>query len=496
VIDPISAAPRASIPAFSPPTGPVPLCVDLDGTLLRTDSLWEMSLLLMRRAPLKLLTAPIVLLFRGRASLKLWLAAHVTPDVGNWPLSPVVRNLIETAKAEGRRVVLVSGAPQSIVDSVARVVQVTDGNIGTLGGDKNLTGEAKAAVLVERFGAGGFDYVGNGYADMPCWRVSHRALAMHPRRRLFRQAIKTVPELQVLEEHRPLAQAQALVRAMRPHQWSKNVLVLAPVVAAHSILQLTASAPAFLAAIAFCLVASGIYLTNDLFDLEADRRHPRKRNRPLASGDLSIPWGLAASAGLLTVGLLIAANLNRLAGLSLGLYAIVSLLYSARLKRAASLDVIVLAGLYTIRILLGAVAANVALSSWFLAFSMFLFTSLAFVKRAAELRGALDASRTHGVAGRGYQTEDLQTVLALGAAAAFTSVLVLALYASSAEVVRLYHHPTLTLLLCPLLMYWLSRVWVLTMRGQMVDDPIVFALRDRISWLTAALAGVVLLVAS
>jgi 4-hydroxybenzoate polyprenyltransferase len=454
-----------------------------------------MALLLVRRAPLKLLVIPIMLLFRGRASLKLWLAAHVKPDVANWPLSPAVCKLMETAKAEGRAVVLVSGAPQSILDNVARVLDVADA-LGTVGEENNLTGEAKAAELVERFGAGGFDYVGNDSADMAIWRVSRRALAMRPSRRLLRRAIEAVPGLQVLEERRPLAQARALVRAMRPHQWSKNILVLAPVVAAHSLLQPMASAPAFVAFIAFCLVASGTYVTNDLLDLEADRRHPRKRNRPLASGDLSVPWGFVASAGLLTVGLAIAATLSPRASLCLGLYALVSLLYSVRLKRVATLDVIVLAGLYTLRILVGAVAANVGLSSWFLAFSMFLFTSLAFVKRAAELRGAPDASPTTRVTGRGYQTEDLQTVLALGAASAFTSVLVLALYASSAEVVRLYHHPTLTLLLCPLLMYWLSRVWLVTMRGRMVDDPIVFSLRDRVSWFTGALAAVVLWAAS
>jgi 4-hydroxybenzoate polyprenyltransferase len=282
---------------------------------------------------------------------------------------------------------------------------------------------------------------------------------------------------------------------MRPHQWSKNVLVLSPVMAAHAVMRAGALIPAVLAFVAFCLVASGTYLVNDLMDLESDRRHARKRKRPLASGELPLASGFVAATILLLAGLGLSYGLGPRVAAALGAYALATLLYSVRLKQVVALDVVVLASLYTFRILVGAFAAGVALSHWFLAFSMFLFTSLAFVKRASELRAVI-AGTTETLHGRGYSAEDLQTVLALGGASASTAVLVLALYATGQDVTRLYQHPELTLLLCPLLLYWLSRMWVLTMRGRMHDDPIVFALRDRVSWLAGVLAAFVIWLAS
>jgi len=390
--------------------------------------------------------------------------------------------------------VLVTGAPERIALEIARQLGGFDDVIATQQG-LNLTGKRKASALVDRFGRAGFDYVGDSPADMPVWKAARVAIAVDSNRTLRRRAPSRLPGLQFIQQGDRLSAPRALLRAMRPHQWSKNVLVLSPVLAAHAVMRAGILIPALIALVAFCLVASGTYLTNDLMDLESDRRHARKRKRPLASGDLSLRSGFVAAWVLLVAGLGLSYWLGpRVAG-ALGAYALVTLLYSLRLKQVVALDVVVLAMLYTFRILVGALATGVALSHWFLAFSMFLFTSLALVKRAGELR-AVTGGTGDTLHGRGYSGEDLHTVLALGGASAFTAVLVLALYATGQDVTRLYQHPERTLLLCPLLLYWLARMWFLTMRGHMHDDPIVFALRDRVSWLAGGVAAVVIWLAS
>ncbi len=471
----------------------VPLCVDMDGTLLRTDSLWEMALLLCRHSPGAVFGALGQLVFRGRAALKVWLGSRVTPDVSNWPIASEVLELVVRARQDGRAVVLVTAAPERVAVAIAQHLGGFDDVIATQEG-LNLKGQRKASALLDRFGRAGFDYVGDAPADLPVWRAARVAIAVDANRAVRRRARSDLPGLQFIQRGRPSA-ARALLRAMRPHQWSKNVLVLAPVMAAHAVLQPGASIPALIALVAFCLVASGIYIANDLLDLESDRRHARKRTRPLASGDLSLASGFVAAGLLVVAGLGLSYGLGPRVAAALGGYALLTLLYSLRLKQVVALDVVVLAVLYTFRILVGALAASVAISHWFLAFSIFLFTSLAFVKRASELR-AVTGGTTDPLHGRGYSGEDLQTVLALGGASAFTAVLVLALYATSQDVARLYQHPERTLLLCPLLLYWLSRMWIITMRGRMHDDPIVFAIRDRVSWLAGVVAAVVIWLAS
>jgi 4-hydroxybenzoate polyprenyltransferase len=466
----------------------------LDGTLLRTDSLWEMGLLLCRRSPAAVFSALGHLVFRGRAALKVWLGNRLAPDVSSWPIASEVLDLVARARQDGRAVVLVTGAPECVALAIAHRLGEFDDVIATQEG-LNLTGKRKASALIERFGRGGFDYVGDSPADLPVWTVARHAIAVDSARGVRRRARSYLPGLQFVRRGDRVSSSRALLRAMRPHQWSKNVLVLAPVMAAHAAMRPDALIPAVIALVAFCLVASGTYLANDLMDLESDRHHARKRNRPLASGDLPLAWGFVAAWTLLAAGLGLSYGLGLRVAAAMAAYSLVTLLYSLRLKQVVALDVVVLAILYTFRILVGVFATGVELSHWFLAFSMFLFTSLAFVKRASELRSATVGS-TDTLPGRGYSTEDLYTVLALGGASAVTAVLVLALYATGQDVTRLYHHPERTLLLCPLLLYWLSRIWFLTMRGHMHDDPIVFALRDRVSWLAGVVAAAVVWLAS
>ncbi len=287
---------------------------------------------------------------------------------------------------------------------------------------------------------------------------------------------------------------RAILRAIRPHQWAKNVLVLVPLFAAHRLADLDALAYSVAALVAFCLCASSVYVLNDMLDVEADRAHPRKSKRPFASGDLSLATGLVLSPVLLAAAALIAAFLPVKFELALGVYYALTCAYSTLLKRFLLVDAVALAGLYTLRIIGGAGAATVALSFWLLLFSVFLFLSLAFVKRYAELDSLRRRQKLQAL-GRGYHVEDLRVLQSFGAASGYLSVLVLALYINSPEVEPLYHRPKAIWMLCVLLLYWISRVWMTTHRGGMHDDPVVYALRDRVSLCLGLLAAITVAVA-
>jgi 4-hydroxybenzoate polyprenyltransferase len=284
--------------------------------------------------------------------------------------------------------------------------------------------------------------------------------------------------------------ARAALRALRLHQWAKNALVLAPPLLAHR-LDAPTLGRAALAFLAFGLVASALYVANDLVDVERDRRHPLKRERPFASRELPAAAGLLLVPPLLGAGALAALALPASFGLLLLGYAATSLAYSIALKRLVALDLVVLAGLYTARLWGGSLATGVPISSWLAAFSMFLFLSLAFLKRAGEIVAMAGESP-----GRGYRASDAEQVFALGPASGYVSVLVLALYVSSPDVERLYAAPERLWLLCPLALYWLSRIWILARRGEVHGDPVVHALRDPASYAVGALSLLVVWLAS
>jgi 4-hydroxybenzoate polyprenyltransferase len=284
-------------------------------------------------------------------------------------------------------------------------------------------------------------------------------------------------------------------RALRVHQWLKNLLVFLPIVLAHRWREWPLLIDVVWATAAFCLCASSVYILNDILDRDFDRRHPSKRNRPFASGALTVRQGLWTAAALLGASALIAGRLNGLFAACLALYFVLAAAYSLWIKRVPVLDVILLAALYTLRILAGSAAATIAPSFWLLAFSQFMFLSLALVKRYAEID---TTTRVSGdtLIGRGYGRDDATLMLGLGPAAGFVAVLVLALYINSPESLVLYRHPQALWLICPLLLYWVTRVWFLTARGQMHEDPVVFAARDPVSLAAGVLAVVAILVAT
>jgi 4-hydroxybenzoate polyprenyltransferase/phosphoserine phosphatase len=461
-----------------------PLCVDLDGTLVRSDLLLESLALLIKRNPLYVFLVPLWLL-RGRAFLKSQIAARVELNPAALPYDREFMRWLSSERSSGRSLWLCTAANEHLAASIASHLGLFDGVLAS-GTKINLAGSAKAALLVEKFGERGFDYCGNERRDLAIWQRANGAVVVNGNSRLERDAAKVAPTVQVFPgRSRPW---RAVFRALRPHQWAKNVLVIVPVIAAHRASEPGELNAAILGLIAFCLCASSVYLLNDLLDLEADRAHARKSKRPFAAGELSLLVGLVLAPCLLAAAVVIAAFLPPKFWLVLGTYYALTCAYSFVLKGLVLVDALALAGLYTLRIIGGSAAVAVPLSFWLLLFSVFLFLSLAFVKRFAELDALRRQQRLRAV-GRGYHVEDLALLQSLGTAAGYLSVLVLALYINSPAIEALYGQPKMIWTLCVLMLYWISRVWMMAQRGLMHDDPVVFALKDRQSLAIGVLAA-------
>jgi 4-hydroxybenzoate polyprenyltransferase/phosphoserine phosphatase len=465
----------------------IPLCVDLDGTFTPVDTLHESLLRLAREKPIAILSLPLWLRI-GKARLKREVALRTTFDATILPLHLELFEWLKSQRETGRRIVLVTAADSHIAQQVADRAELFD-DVMASDGTTNLSSDAKRTALVDRFGEKQFDYVGNARADESVWRSARKAFVVGTKRQAARAA-------RITELGRtfagPRSSAKVWLKAMRLHQWVKNTLIFLPAILAHQILSPDVLLRCVVAFIAFGLCASSVYLINDLFDLSADRHHPRKRYRPFAAGLLSARSGLLASAVLFCGAVALAIMVGWKFAAVLAGYYLLTWAYSLRLKRAASVDVMTLAGLYTIRIIAGSAATDIPLSFWLLAFSVFIFLSLGFVKRYTELDDARHAGQTTK-SGRGYTAADLPLIMTLGVAAGYCTVVVMALYINSTDSQVLYRHNKPLWLICPLLLYWISRVWLLTTRGQMHDDPVVFALRDRLSLVVLGLLGLVVL---
>jgi len=470
---------------------PRPLILDLDGTLSRTDTLVESLLRLAATHPLAGLSA-VLALRHGRAAFKAKVASGVRLDPATLVYNDDVLALAHAARAAGRPVYLVTAADQHIADDVAAHHGFFDGVFGS-DGVHNLRGAAKADFLVSRFGARGFDYVGDAAADLPVWRQSARAYVVAPGPAGLSAASLGGAELHGVGTAPGLsARLRLLARALRVHQWAKNVLVFLPLVAAH-LFSAAAVTQALLGFAAFSLCASSVYVLNDLLDLPHDRLHATKRKRPFASGLLPVSQAPPLLAVTFGGGFAIAAFLPWRFFVLLGVYYACTLSYSLVLKRQAIWDVMMLAVLYALRVLAGCAAISIGVSPWLLAFSLFLFFSLAVVKRQTELVQHVRAGKAAKLGGRAYMPEDLDMLRSMAASSGYMAVLVMALYVDSPAVRVLYRHPLYLWTLCPLLLFWISRVLMLSDRGEMHDDPVVFALRDRVSLAVGVVAGCVFL---
>jgi 4-hydroxybenzoate polyprenyltransferase/phosphoserine phosphatase len=467
----------------------VPLVVDLDGTLVRTDTLHESLLALLRNKPRDIFQL-IGSLKAGRAQLKEELAKRSDLDLDTLPLNNELITWLHEQKSTGRRIVLATGANTSTAITIAKRVGVFD-EIFSSHGEHNLTGPKKAMALKTRFGDRGFDYVGDSRKDVAVWQHARQAILVNATARVRNQAGEVSAVAQVFPS--PIRGPRVWVRILRAHQWLKNLLLFTPFLAAHqttSVKQLFQLGVAF---VAFSICASAVYVANDLLDLDSDRRHARKRRRAFASGNVPLWVGALLAPILLVTGIALTALVNANFLQWLLVYVVITGTYSLGLKRIAIIDCIVLAMLYTLRVIAGAAASNTPLSFWLLAFSIFFFLSLAFVKRYAELQSHIVEGKDEAH-GRGYTTSDAPIVQLLGVASGFAAVLILALYLDSTTVHSLYKSPQIVWGAVPVMLYWISWIWLKAHRGEMHDDPLVFAMREPESLIAGALFAAILIV--
>ena len=467
----------------------LPLCVDLDGTLVYGDMLAEGMLSLSADPGLALAIARLP--FTGRAAFKAHVGSRHEFDPAYLPYNEPLLDYLRAQKALGRYLVLATAAHERVANAIAAHLGLFDEVIAS-DSTRNLKGRAKGAALCARFGEHGFAYAGNDASDLAVWKVAGAAIPVNASARVARRAA----DLGLVETVMPGSGAPAaltLLKAMRPHQWVKNLLVFVPIFTAHAMGELHAWVAALLLFAAFCATTSGIYLVNDATDIAADRRHPRKRKRPFASGALPVPVGMAASPTLLTAG----AGLAVASGapwVILG-YAAMSISYSVKLKEQPLVDVFMLAGLYTIRLFGGGVVTGHELSLWLLGFSAFLFLGLAILKRVAELMSVSKENRGQSAARRGYGVSDLPMLQMMGCGSSFASAVVLALFVQSDATASHYASPVLLWAAVPLLLFWQCRLWLSTARGYMLDDPIVYSAKDWVSWLAGGAVMALLLAA-
>ncbi|MEP5764597.1 MAG: UbiA family prenyltransferase [Halieaceae bacterium] len=462
----------------------VALAVDLDGTLIRSDLFAESLLALLRKNPFYLFVA-VWWLLSGRARLKQQVARRVQIDPASLPYRDSVLDFVREQFATGRPTILATGSDQVLAAAVADHLGCFT-EVMASDGETNRTGRNKRTMLIARFGEGGYDYIGNSSADFPAWEAAAEVMVATRGQHFARRvAGKHALARQFSDARVDLA---TWLRALRVHQWLKNLLIFVPLLVGHAYGDSALVIDAAIGFVAFCACASAVYLINDLMDLPHDRQHPRKRKRPLASGDLPIIAAMLVAPMLLVSSLLLSQQLPGKFLEAIGLYFAVTLAYSLGLKRYAMVDVLILAGLYTLRIIAGGAAVAIPLSFWLLAFSMFLFLSLALMKRFTELR-EMEQGGSVG-AGRGYRDGDSDLLAALGGGSAYSAVLVLALYINSEAVTQYYSNLRYMWLICPVMLYWISHMWFSAHRGRMRDDPIVFALRD---WTSLSCAGALLL---
>jgi len=467
---PETAAAARDTPEDSPLD--VALVVDLDGTLLRGNVLIEQALVLLRSRPWALFRIPLWLL-KGRAYLKQQLARSAPVDIASLPLNPAVERYAAAEKARGRKVYLATAADRATAEAIAARCGFFDGVLAS-DGEVNLKGRRKAAEL-DRTLPGRFAYAGDSRVDMPVWARASEAIYVGGARWARRMARRLGKPARIFAVPSRLP---PLLRAARPHQWVKNTLVFVPAILGGRIFQPEVLGEISLAFAALCLIASGSYMLNDVWDVADDRRHWSKRHRPIASGDLPIVVALAACPCAIAAGFALGAAVGPAVERMLGVYLALTLLYSLVLKRIAVLDATALAALFTLRFMVGIAAAEVFASPWLLVFSMMLFASLCFAKRYVEVVGYALRGR-NDVSYRGYQAEDAPLLASLGIAAGMSSIAILALYIVFDAFQRSFYGDTQWLWALPVILFlFVSRIWLMAVRGTLNDDPVAFAVAD------------------
>jgi len=460
-----------------------PLCVDLDGTLVKSDTLVDSLLVLVRTRPLEALKAPLWAL-RGKANLKREVTSRVQINVEHLPYNRALLEYLMAQRGEGRKLYLATGADAGLADRIARHLNIFEGVLSSDGTTNNI-GSNKLNGFRSRF-PGSFDYIGNARPDLPLLAAAAAPMLANPTAglRMAMRGNSLKPQRTFTDR---TSRFRTFIKAIRVHQWAKNTLIFLPPLLAHSV-RANVMLSAVLAFICFSLCASATYIVNDLLDIEADRQHPRKRKRAFASGNLSAASGMAISAVFLAASFAGAVLLlpHSFVGW-LALYLVTTLAYSLALKRIVILDVVVLSALYTLRMLAGSAATDTYISPWLAAFAVFMFLSLAMVKRFSELQNVRNAG-AQLFNGRGYLLNDIEQVRSFGTSSAFAAIVIFAVYIGQPDVQGLYHHHNRMWLMTPLMILWLCRVWLLASRGELDEDPVVFALTDKMSLLMGVAA--------
>lgn len=456
----------------------LPLCVDLDGTLIQTDSLWESCLRLVSQNAFKLLLLPFWL-FLGKAGFKHKVSQHVDLAPSSLPFNTQLLKYLTQQRLHNRHIVLVTAANKKIAEAIAHHLNIFDEVLASED-SHNLSGKNKAQLLCDKFGEKGFVYAGNANVDLNVWQHAAAAIVVNASDALATKA----KQITSIEESFPAEKKPSLkviLKAMRIHQWVKNLLIFTALVLSHNWFNTNALQSIVYAFFSFSFSASAIYLINDLMDLETDRNHHSKKHRPLASGVLPIQWAIIIVPILLIFSYILACQTNANFIAVLTTYLVLTTAYSLYLKPVALLDVITLTSLYTIRIIAGAVAIDVPISHWLLAFSMFIFLSLALIKRFSELKNLIEQGETKSAA-RGYHVDDLQAVSLFGITSGYISVMILVFYIHDLQAGTLYNQPNWLWFVAVTVLYWISHMWLLAFRGQMNEDPVLFAIHDRTSY--------------
>ena len=458
------------------------LCVDLDGTFLQTDMLYESFVYCFMKNPLILFLCIIWLIRGGKTLLKEKLANKYSFDPILLPVNTSVHNLIRSKKDHGYLVFLISASADQILKAIfERYSYLFNGYFGTGtvvtgGGEPNLQGVNKAEFIKENFKNSHIEYIGNSNADIIVWKNCSKGYAVSSNTNKFPSEL----HLEYLKPNAQKSIIKLILKQLRVHQWIKNSLIFLPLVASHQILSPTTYLYSLFGICAFSLITSTVYVINDLLDLENDRAHETKKKRPLASGDLSILLGLYLAFACFTSGAIIAYAISPLFLILALVYILINLFYSAKAKKLIILDCILLAMMYTYRIFLGTIIASLEVSVWLISFSFFLFLSLAFIKRYAELFN-LKKQSMEKTKGRAYQVNDMPVIIGMAIGAGFLSILVLDIYLNQDEIKEAFQSIWFAYFCLPTLLYWLARIFIKTARGNMNEDPVAYALKDKAS---------------
>ena len=457
---------------------PTPIVVDLDETLARTDFFFESLLLFIKQNPFNIFRALRWLLQNDRAYLKSKIAQSVDIDVTTIPFNTALIKWLEEKKKLGHEIVLATATHHKYANSVAEHLGLFDRVLAS-DSDFNLKGANKEQKLIELFGSKGFIYAGDSKADLSVWRSAQAGVFAGSSRQI-KDELQKVTQLE--QAFSPPVGKHVGLRAIRIHQWVKNLLLFVPLLTSHNLTDMSKLAMAIVAFFAFSFCASSVYILNDFFDLNDDRKHRSKHKRVFASGELGIVKGGMIFILCLVLSVILSIFVGADFLLIIAIYFAATLLYSLCLKAQMMIDIILLAALFTIRIIAGAVAVDVQLSFWLLAFSMFIFLSLAIMKRYIELLAIKTSDVRINQKARGYYVDDINMLSSLGTTSGCLAVLIMAFYVNSPDVIKLYSQQQVLWIVCPVLLFWICRTWLMASRGVVDDDPIAFVIKDKVSW--------------